>query len=495
MGEFIIAVLIVSVLWIAWDVLKLVLGESAREDAAAAVAKEPGREQMLKYSQSFFKLSETFRRMPEKKECLSQQDIEDMFRMVKGKVCQNCPQCALCWQENYYKTYRRIYSLLNSIEEEGEQLNTGRQEAFGEFCVTPREFLNELDMAFRQAKINLTWSNRLLENRAAVGEQLYETGLTLQHVADTIYDVEQLERSVLQELRLKLKFRGVFVKEVWISENDPERPEIFMNARTKKGRCVPTKEVAEVLSEACGRPIVPGKDSRMIVNKEYATLMFVTEPEYCLLNGVARVTKDGELVSGDNFAFLSKENGQAVMSLADGMGSGFGACQESELVIELLEQFLDAGFCKETAVKMIHSAMMMQNSGQIFSTVDLCTVDLYSGECELLKVGASTTFVKRQDWVESVTSTSLPLGMLQNIDYECTKKKLNSGDFIIMISDGVLDALPGRNSQDMMKELILQIKTSNARDMARKLLEQVLSYQQSRASDDMTILVGGLWKK
>ena len=87
------------------------------------------------------------------------------------------------------------------------------------------------------------------------------------------------------------------------------------------------------------------------------------------------------------------------------------------------------------------------------------------------------------------------LGMLQNIDYECTKKKLNSGDFIIMISDGVLDALPGRNSQDMMKELILQIKTSNARDMARKLLEQVLSYQQSRASDDMTILVGGLWKK
>ena len=55
MGEFIIAVLIVSVLWIAWDVLKLVLGESAREDAAAAVAKEPGREQMLKYSQSFFK--------------------------------------------------------------------------------------------------------------------------------------------------------------------------------------------------------------------------------------------------------------------------------------------------------------------------------------------------------------------------------------------------------------------------------------------------------
>ena len=177
------------------------------------------------------------------------------------------------------------------------------------------------------------------------------------------------------------------------------------------------------------------------------------------------------------------------------MGSGFGACKESEQVIELLEQFLDAGFGRETAVKMIHSAMMMQNGGQIFSTVDLCTVNLYTGQCELLKVGASTTFVRRRDWVEAVTSTSLPLGMLRNVDYECTKKQLHSGDFVIMVSDGVLDALPGRNAQDMMKELILQINTSNSREMARRLLEKVLSFQQRKAADDMTILVGGFWKK
>ena len=116
-----------------------------------------------------------------------------------------------------------------------------------------------------------------------------------------------------------------------------------------------------------------------------------------------------------------------IMSLSDGMGSGIGACQESETVIELLEQFLHAGFGKETAVHMIHSTMMLQNTNQMFSTVDLCMVDLYTGECELLKIGASTTFLKRRDWVEAISSTSLPIGFLQTLDYESTKNNWNPG--------------------------------------------------------------------
>ena len=32
------------------------------------------------------------------------------------------------------------------------------------------------------------------------------------------------------------------------------------------------------------------------------------------------------------------------MCLSDGMGSGMDACRESEIVVELLEQFLDSGF-------------------------------------------------------------------------------------------------------------------------------------------------------
>ena len=107
-----------------------------------------------------------------------------------------------------------------------------------------------------------------------------------------------------------------------------------------------------------------------------------------------------------------------------------------------MEQFLNAGFDRESSIKMLHSVMLLKD-GNCFSTMDLAAVNLYTGECELLKVGAAATFLKRGDWVETVSSTSMPMGIIGEADYECTKKQLRPGDFLIMVSDGILDAFPG----------------------------------------------------
>ena len=61
------------------------------------------------------------------------------------------------------------------------------------------------------------------------------------------------------------------------------------------------------------------------------------------------------------------------------MGSGLTAYRESELVIDLLEQFLEAGFSKETAVRMINSALILRSDAQVFSTIDIASLDLYTG--------------------------------------------------------------------------------------------------------------------
>ena len=51
---------------------------------------------------------------------------------------------------------------------------------------------------------------------------------------------------------------------------------------------------------------------------------------------------------------------------------------------DLLEQFLDSGFSKETAAKMINSALIMKEQDGMFSTVDICAIDLYTGICNFL---------------------------------------------------------------------------------------------------------------
>ena len=76
-----------------------------------------------------------------------------------------------------------------------------------------------------------------------------------------------------------------------------------------------------------------------------------------------------------------------------------------------------------------------------------------------------------------------------------TSKKLYDGDYLIMVTDGVLDALPPQQEEEVMKELILENTCTSPKEMGRILLERVLGYSGYRAADDMTILVAGIWKK
>lgn len=360
-------------------------------------------------------------------------------------------------------------------------------------CLYVDEMLEEMTQLFYRAKLNLMWSNRMLENRSIIASQLYETSQLMNGLASKIYNVEEADEWQRQQIKLKLKIKNVQVREILVQSQ--EHKKFYVTMRTVRGSCVSTREVAAVMTEVYHREIIPAPDSKRIVNREYTTVLFVEDTVYYMLNGVARVTRDGEIISGDNFTFLTKDNGQMIMSLCDGMGSGVGASKESSTVIELLEQFLDAGFGMETAVRMINSVMVLREDEATFSTIDLCAVDLYTGVCELLKIGASTTFIRHGGQIEAIRSTSLPVGVMRNVDYEHTQKKLRSGDFVVMVSDGVLDAMPSGRAEETMEEWILQSQTMNPKEFAKELLDEILQQRGQRAEDDMTILVGSIWKK
>ena len=87
------------------------------------------------------------------------------------------------------------------------------------------------------------------------------------------------------------------------------------------------------------------------------------------------------------------------------------------------------------------------------------------------------------------------MGIIGEADYECTKKQLRPGDFLVMVSDGILDAFPGNHGEDKVQELILNETTDNAAEMAKNILEEVLKFRRRKAEDDMTVLVGGLWRR
>ena len=355
--------------------------------------------------------------------------------------------------------------------------------------------LKEAVGVFEKAKLNLSWYNRLLENRGVIAEQLDAMAYIMEDCAREYKDISGKEGRLLGAVKYRVKERGIVTKEMHLYERHNGKMSLQMRAASKWGSCVPVKELAKAVSQGLRRDMVPGRYVRTMVGKDEAFLTFEEDTLFHTLQGVARLTKDNAQVSGDSFSFLELEGGECVMALSDGMGSGIRACKESEMVIELIEKFLEAGFKKETAIRMMNSAMVIQGEEGIFSTVDMAAMDLYTGMCEFYKIGAAATFIKRGGAVECISSGSLPAGMFHQLEIDRASRQLQDGDFVVQVTDGVLDDLHVPSPEETMEEILETIETNNPGQMAKQILERILLFTAGKVPDDMTVLVAGIWEK
>jgi len=186
--------------------------------------------------------------------------------------------------------------------------------------------------------------------------------------------------------------------------------------------------------------------------------------------------------------------GKKGVALSDGMGTGEKAFKESTMVVEMLEELLEAGFPVKTAIQMLNTALVIGRDEVQFATVDVSIFDLYSGKCEIVKAGGTTTFIKRKDHIEEVASVSLPIGVLQDIEVDIREIQMESGDFVIMVTDGVMDALPVGKQEELLMKFINETDIQNPRELAHFIMGKVLETSGTVPGDDMTILVVGIWK-
>ncbi len=451
-------------------------------------------EKLQTYARSFSGLSKIFSQMESFKSDFEPEEMGKMQQEITGKICISCDQCAICWQEETSPMYELFFRLFHSIENRGSAEEEVHRELAG-CCPYSDSIVEEAVGIFEKARLNLAWYNRLLENRGIIAEQLDAMAYIMEDCAREYRDVSQQEARMVSSVKYRLKERGIQVKEIHLYQRHNEKLSLQLRAASKWGNCVPVKELAKAASQGLRREMVPGKYTRSLIGKEETFLTFEEDTLFHVLQGVARLTKDHAQVSGDSFSFLDLEGGECVMALSDGMGSGINACKESEMVIELIEKFLESGFQKETAIRMMNSAMVIQGEDGMFSTVDLASLDLYTGMCEFYKIGASATFIKRGEEVECISSASLPAGIFHQIEIEQSRRQLQDGDFVVLLSDGVLDYLKVPVPEETMREILETLEGNNPGQMAKQILEQILLFTAGKVPDDMTVLVTGIWKK
>ena len=449
-------------------------------------------ERLLTYAESFNGLSQAFAKMSSRNQEFSNEELGQIQNEITGKICTSCNMCQLCWEEDS-PVERLLRNLISSIEKFGAAEKEYEQR-MREHCPYVDEITREAVRIFERTKVNMAWYGRLLENREVIAEQLDAMAFIMEDCAKDYEKLNQKEKALLSRIRFLAKDRGFYITEMHLYQKQNGKKQLVTKVRTKGG-CIPMKEYREAVSHGMGIPMMQHKDSRNLIGTEETRVVFEEDTKYHAIHGVARLTKDGAVVSGDNFSFLNLENGQMVMSLSDGMGSGMEACKESETVIELIEKFLEAGFSKETAIRMMNSAMVIHGEEDVFSTIDMAAVNLYDGSAEFYKVGAAATFIKRQDGVECLLSTSLPVGVSNKMEVDGIKKQLEDGEILVMVSDGVLEYLQVPKPEETLGGIIEALDTNNPGKLAKGILERVLLYTGGKVMDDMTVLTAGIWEK
>lgn len=338
------------------------------------------------------------------------------------------------------------------------------------------------------------WKRRLVENRDLMADHLNEMAQIMTQVAEESCKSIHIGDRKIKQIARALREEGILLKDIQLFKREDGHHEISLIMRAGKGTGLAVEEVGNLLSVILNLRLLGAKSSPIFVGKEWEVYQYMEEPKYHVLTGVAKAVKETETISGDNYSFPEIEDGILTAVLSDGMGSGDKACKDSELVVELTEKFLEAGFSRQTTVQMINGSLIAGGETQNMSTLDLCQINLYTGGCEFIKIGSAPSFIKRENLVDQISARNLPLGVFYEMDTESVTRKLLDGDYVIMLSDGVLDALAQGMGEDILPEIIGKAEYTNPGEIANHILNFCLHQSRGRIRDDMTVMVTGIWE-
>lgn len=459
---------------------------------SGAVAMQDTSGQIHAFVEAVDELSVAFAAMGSRSQMSEYESVAVLEREIMDRHCASCDACVLYQgQEKLSVRIRRMLQAVVAHHPKEEILSKNYMEE----CPCYSEMVEEAVTAFSRMELNEAWYKRLRENRLVIAQQLDAMADAMQDWTKGKKSLDKESRTLIARISFEARERGLVAYDVHIYEDEYKRHCVSAMVRSKWGGGIPSKNYRKALERAMGMAMRLQKDARSILTVDAVPVTAYEDTCFYALSGVAAEPRDGMRVNGDNFALFTKENGRYHICLSDGMGSGPSASKESDMVVDLMQKFMEAGFPGDTAIRIMNSAMVLKGEDESYSTLDFAELDLYTGSLEMTKIGAAASFLKHKQEVTCLSCASLPAGVDASYQGEPLHAKMTDGDFLVMVTDGVLEYLHVKNPENKLADMISEIKTDNAGAFADALLEHVMLFTGGHALDDMTIVVTGIWEK
>ena len=465
------------------------------EEAYSSRLRDMTHKRLTEISKVFQELATTFEKVSDKKKLVQQKDISKLIDKLAEDVCSNCAICKFCWEEDFYITYQLMFEMTNTVELNGSISTSMLSDEFTKRCNKTDTIVNKINYLFEAYKLDYKWENKILESRQLVSQQLEGISNIIDDLASQIYENVRFKQDVEKSVYTSLRNMDIDVLEVIVTETEKNDFEIFLEV---SGSCEmhKIKSIPKLVSDIVGLELTTDKFySNSRYEGDNIKLKLLKGNRFGAITKVCRLDEGFNYISGDSYTFGERKNNYYV-ALSDGMGTGHKANQESNITISLLEKFLEAGFDKELALKTINSILVLKSTDEMSTTIDMSVIDLYRGKTKFIKVGSAPTFIKRKNRVEVINSHTLPVGILKDVDFQVYEKDLEDGDFVITVSDGVLDANEHTDDKEKwMSDIIQKIDTLNPQILADKIIDEALEISKDAKRDDMTVLVTKIWKR
>ena len=361
--------------------------------------------------------------------------IEEISDRAADRVCRSCPNSMVCWGRKYEIFHNEFSRLVM-------QLRTGFE--LTEFSLSPEcaeECINHSGVAkavtaeysrFISAKAD---ERRIRELRRIYIDQLSGMQEILRGIGRSNDFFKPSSRNRAAEIRVEkvLRESGVEFPQAFVEKDKNGKLKIEAYGATEPA--VTRDYLGALLGRSLGQeldiPEISGGGGRYRITANEIRQLSAKIGIYQLAQGQNKVC-------GDCCESFTDASGILYVILSDGMGTGSRARIDSAVACTVLSKLIKGGIPLPAALETVNTTLLVKSSDESYATLDICKINLNSGECAIYKAGAATTYIKSSNRLIRAAISSQPAGTGGKMSLPAQKFRVTAGDIIIMTTDGAV---------------------------------------------------------